>query len=1014
MPEALKKISVRTAKTIFTILRVLVLVVLITGGFFAWRIHSSPLDLEFAKTTIQEALRDEERGLYVTAQKIVLHWPDIRGPLLLGLQGGEVFGPDNQVILSIDEAAIGIDKARLLLGQIAPEALFLKGPSLSIIRYEGNRFDFGLNAIKPQVGPAKKDESAHLIEEILNSLGGEESAKSSPLAKLKEFSIERARVVINDHVLGLTWEAITADARFMPVETGLSAEIAVEFPHEEQAELPQLKAKILLNKVSNTADISGALQNFSTAFLAEKVPELKDLKQYDGFIDAIFSASFDNNMQLSAAELTEGRLTFGDVVIEVGAEMTASEGKIIGTSRIEIQDIPHSQIEPLWPDTLDEENAREWVVDKLSKGIFTNVYVQSSLNIPKDENGWNFDADNVLENMVAGFEFEEMSINYKSPLAPITNAKGQGEFILDEERLNIHIDDAKLLDMDIKNAELELTNIIEAGAGKADIHIDIVGGLNSVLKYVADEPLGVKPDFDVANTIGNAALGINLQFPTKDDLLISEFDIDIQGTLSDTKIPNLIKTLPLSGGPFKLSIDNEKLKVSGSGLLAMRPVTFEYEEFLESKGKPYASLAKASLNVDPNLRAEFGVDLSEFLEGTAYTDVVYTSFDEGRAEADITVDLTTARLFVKPLAYEKLAGVNGTAKLKAVLEGGVLKDIRDLTGSAPDFSLEKSQIFFREANGETELASGDISRFKVRETNGSLDFEVTPSGLVKLVLNGSFLDLRPFLADDDDKSEPYDAPPLQVSIAVDQMLTSDEYAVKNGKLYVDIDAQGGFNQLEMDATAGAGDIYLRYKPDASGKRTFRFEADDAGAALAAFGLYDDIRGGKMVIYAEPVGGIRDRNLVGRAELLDFRVVDAPALAKLLAAMSLPGVGQTLNGEGLVFSKLEADFDWLYKKNGSLLVLKDGRTSGNSLGLTFDGTFDNAENYFDVSGTIIPLSGVNKIIGDIPLVGDIITGGTGALFAATYTMKGEGADAKVFVNPLSALTPGLIRRILFEN
>ena len=98
----------------------------------------------------------------------------------------------------------------------------------------------------------------------------------------------------------------------------------------------------------------------------------------------------------------------------------------------------------------------------------------------------------------------------------------------------------------------------------------------------------------------------------------------------------------------------------------------------------------------------------------------------------------------------------------------------------------------------------------------------------------------------------------------------------------------------------------------------------------------------------------------------------------------------------------------------MIVLKDGRTSGNSLGLTFDGTFDNAAQTLDVAGTVIPLSGINKAIGSIPLVGDILTGGTGSLFAATYTMKGKAAEAEVSVNPLSVLTPGILRRILFEE
>lgn len=57
--------------------------------------------------------------------------------------------------------------------------------------------------------------------------------------------------------------------------------------------------------------------------------------------------------------------------------------------------------------------------------------------------------------------------------------------------------------------------------------------------------------------------------------------------------------------------------------------------------------------------------------------------------------------------------------------------------------------------------------------------------------------------------------------------------------------------------------------------------------------------------------------------------------------------------------------------------------------------------------------VNSLLSSIPLVGEILTGGSG-LIAATYTMKGPSKDPQVSVNPLSILTPGFLRKILFEG
>lgn len=197
--------------------------------------------------------------------------------------------------------------------------------------------------------------------------------------------------------------------------------------------------------------------------------------------------------------------------------------------------------------------------------------------------------------------------------------------------------------------------------------------------------------------------------------------------------------------------------------------------------------------------------------------------------------------------------------------------------------------------------------------------------------------------------------------------------------------------------------------------TIRLEADDAGATLKAFELYDNVVGGKIVLYGEAVGPAEPYILHGNMELLNFNVVNAPALAHLLNAISLLGLGQVLSGEGLYFSKMEAGFDWFIRPTGDLYVIKDGRTSGSSLGLTFAGSVDKSSHQVELNGTVIPASMLNDIITSIPLIGDILSGGSdGGIFAAAYTMKGPMSNPEISVNPLSVFTPGIFRRIFFEE
>ena len=66
---------------------------------------------------------------------------------------------------------------------------------------------------------------------------------------------------------------------------------------------------------------------------------------------------------------------------------------------------------------------------------------------------------------------------------------------------------------------------------------------------------------------------------------------------------------------------------------------------------------------------------------------------------------------------------------------------------------------------------------------------------------------------------------------------------------------------------------------------------------------------------------------------------------------------------------------------------------------------------DLSGTVVPSYTVNQVLGNIPILGGLLTGGKDeGLFAANYKMNGSLEDPKVDVNPLSILAPGILRRL----
>jgi hypothetical protein len=49
--------------------------------------------------------------------------------------------------------------------------------------------------------------------------------------------------------------------------------------------------------------------------------------------------------------------------------------------------------------------------------------------------------------------------------------------------------------------------------------------------------------------------------------------------------------------------------------------------------------------------------------------------------------------------------------------------------------------------------------------------------------------------------------------------------------------------------------------------------------------------------------------------------------------------------------------------------------------------------------------------DVPLIGDLLTGGKGeGMFGLTYALKGPRQNPQFLFNPVSAIAPGIFRRL----
>ena len=81
-------------------------------------------------------------------------------------------------------------------------------------------------------------------------------------------------------------------------------------------------------------------------------------------------------------------------------------------------------------------------------------------------------------------------------------------------------------------------------------------------------------------------------------------------------------------------------------------------------------------------------------------------------------------------------------------------------------------------------------------------------------------------------------------------------------------------------------------------------------------------------------------------------------------------------------------------------------------MTAHGSVERKTDIAEIEGTAVPAYTLNRVIGAIPLIGTIITGGQNEGFvAADFRITGPLEQPEVSVNPQSALAPGILRRIV---
>jgi hypothetical protein len=536
------------------------------------------------------------------------------------------------------------------------------------------------------------------------------------------------------------------------------------------------------------------------------------------------------------------------------------------------------------------------------------------------------------------------------------------------------------------------------------VRFRIDGSISAAAELLASDRLS---DFsgtlvDPNSSKGNFSAIINMGLPVKNALTKADTTYSATADLTGFAADKLVMNQKLEANTLKVLANNSGYQVKGDVKINGQQASLEYRKPAEGDAD-----VKLAATLDDASRARLGLDLGPAVSGALPVKLIgKIGSGDHDSRLGVEADLTSLKLdnilpgWVKEPRKAGKATFNVVQKAQStrfediVVEGG---------GVSIKGSLEVDQ------NGDLINANFPVysptegDRTALRAERGS-------DGVVKVTMRGDVFDGRGFLKSAISGKEA-DSKSKTKNIDFDVDLKLGAVQGFNGEALRSVDSKfsrrGGIvrsfalsGKLGRDATPVNADLRR-----AQGRELIYLETNDAGAFFRFTDTYSKLIGGQLSLAMDPPT-VDPSAKEGLMNVRDFQVKGESALDRV-AAGGTPNGGQS----SVSFSRLRAEFT---RQSGQLTV-RDGVVKGPAIGATIEGSIDYNANQVRMSGTFVPVYGLNNMFGQIPIVGLFLGGGSNeGLIGVTYEVVGTPGAPVVRVNPISAMAPGVLRKIFEFN
>lgn len=511
---------------------------------------------------------------------------------------------------------------------------------------------------------------------------------------------------------------------------------------------------------------------------------------------------------------------------------------------------------------------------------------------------------------------------------------------------------------------------------------------------------GVELPVDLESLTGTVDLGLVATIALGDEATGRPVHVDYvaNGKVRDFASSQPIEDRMIENGQLSFSVSQNGYLLGGTAEVDGMEAEISVEG--TPQGEPVVRLASTVAVAD---LAAMGFDASEFLSGR----VRFMAQPMAEGAMRISVDLQEAGLDIRDLGIAKRAGVPGT--LSAVVRpDGEVTHLEDVALAFGTVRLN-GRIDYHAVNG---LVGADFGTFQLSQGDSASVSLAPIQGGYAVRIRGAQLDLKPVLSrffSLGQGSGGVQSTQLDAAIALDVRLDRaiGYYATTAFNLELDLALRGmDLSRATLSAQFGEGNaISIATNPAPNG-RTLSVAFNDAGTVLRLLGIYSQLAGGtgSLVMTTD-----RTRNVeAGQLVMRDFAIVDEENVIQVLGNHS-DSRSAIAAANRLDFSAGQVDF----LRRSDRVEVTDAVLAGSSVGGTLRGFIYTDRRQYDLTGTYVPLFGLNNIFQQIPLLGPLLGGRDGeGLVGVTFAVRGPLDQPQFLVNPLSLLAPGVFRE-LFE-